>query len=118
LLPKKERLSREREIKDVLQARQYESKSPLLHLAARDNQLPNSRLAIVTPGKLGIATTRNRLRRVFVAAYCKIRHKIAKNIDFVIFPRHASVGVSTDRAAEEVLKALRRAGITRNEQIF
>lgn len=92
MLPKSARLSSEREIRQTIKDKQYESKSPLLYLVANDNSLDESRLAVVIPKKLGKAVARNRVRRVFQAAFANIRHKIAKNIDLVVFPRSAAFG--------------------------
>ena len=91
MLPKSARLSSEREIRQTIKDKQYESKSPLLYLVANDNSLDESRLAVVIPKKLGRAVTRNRLRRLFQAAFARIKHKIAKNIDMVVFPRSAAI---------------------------
>ncbi|NQT29881.1 MAG: ribonuclease P protein component [Candidatus Saganbacteria bacterium] len=106
MLPKKKRLSRQSEIKATINQRQYQKRSPLLSLVARDNGLANSRVVIVTPKKLGKAVTRNRLRRVFQGGLLKIWHKIAKNIDIVVFPRHTAIGISSDEAATVLLRCL------------
>lgn len=105
MLPKKQRLTRDREIRGVLKTKQYESKNPLFYLVGKDNFLEISRLTVVTPKRLGKATIRNRLRRVFAEAYSKIRHKIKKNVDLVVFPRQAAV----DKHVREVALALGNA---------
>ena len=114
MLPKAERLSRDREIKAVLRSRQYQSNNTLLRLTASDSQQTASRLVVVTPGKIGNAVTRNRLRRVFMAAYSKIKHKIAKNVDIVLFPRPAAIGKSVDLVADCLLSDLARQRIVDN----
>ncbi|MFH1347667.1 MAG: ribonuclease P protein component [Candidatus Margulisiibacteriota bacterium] len=108
MLPKCARLSSEREIRNTIRKKQYESKSPLLYLVAKDNSLDESRLAVVIPKKIGKAVVRNRLRRVFQAGFVEIRHKIAKNIDVVLFPRHASVGFDMKQAAECLGQSIKR----------
>jgi ribonuclease P protein component len=87
LLPKRERLANEREIKRVVREKQYESKSPLLSLAARDNPLTFSRLAVVVPKRLGSSPRRNWLRRRFFEIFAKLTPDFRINIDVVIYPR-------------------------------
>jgi ribonuclease P protein component len=114
LLPRRNRLSKEGEIKRVLKARHYEGNSPLLYLVASDNLLENSRLAVVTPKKLGNAIVRNRLRRVFAAAFSKIRHNLAKNVDFVLFPRKSAAELGMQDAKEAIIDCIR--GYCLNDQ--
>jgi len=83
---RRERLSSEREIKETLKSRQHVSKGPLLSLVARENSRSITRVAVITPKSMGKATKRNRLRRIFIEAFSKIRHKISKNVDLVVFP--------------------------------
>ena len=108
MLPKSARLSSEREIKKTLKDKQYESKGPLLYVAANENSLSESRLAVVIPKKLGKAVARNRVRRVFQAAFDNIRRKIAKNIDIVVFPRSAAFGLKTPDIEAGLVKCLSR----------
>ncbi|MFH1684533.1 MAG: ribonuclease P protein component [Candidatus Margulisiibacteriota bacterium] len=108
MLPKSARISSEREIRKTIKNKQYESSSPLLYLVANDNSLDGSRLAVVIPKKIGKAVVRNRLRRVFQAAFSEIRHKMAKNIDIVLFPRRASVGFNLKQAAECLGQSIKR----------
>jgi ribonuclease P protein component len=104
LLRRSERLSREREIKETLDSKQYVCKGPLLSFVARENFLPRSRFAAITPSGLGKATKRNRLRRVFVESFAKIKHKFAKNVDLVVFPGRDLVKIRL-KDAEIALKA-------------
>lgn len=87
MLPKRERLANEREIKEVVREKQYESKGPLLSLAARDNSMSFSRLAVVVPKRLGSAPRRNRMRRIIFEVFGKLTPDFRKNIDMVIYPR-------------------------------
>ena len=87
MLPKRERLANEREIKGVVREKQYESKGPLLSLAARDSSLPFSRLAVVVPKRFGSAPKRNRMRRIIFEVFGKLSPDFRKNIDMVIYPR-------------------------------
>ncbi|OGB88208.1 ribonuclease P protein component [candidate division WOR-1 bacterium RIFCSPLOWO2_02_FULL_46_20] len=114
LLPKPERLSKASEIKATLKTRQYFSSTPLLSLVARDNARACSRLVVVTPKKLGNACKRNRIRRVICAAYCEIRHKIAKNIDLVVFPERPADDPSLAKSRKELHNCLIRAKLLCN----
>jgi ribonuclease P protein component len=87
LLPKGERITRDREIKGILKRKKVHLSSPLLYVAGEENQGPCSRLAVACSSRLGGAVVRNRAKRVIMAAYSKISHKIAKNYDIVIVVR-------------------------------
>lgn len=102
MLPREARLSKEYEVNRVIKTKQFEGNSPLLYLVAMDNFLENSRLAVVTPKKLGNAVVRNRTRRIYEAAFSNIRHNIAINMDFVFFPKKSDVGVSMQDAIEAI----------------
>ena len=106
MLPKPERLSKDSEIKATLKAKHYTSKSPLLSLVGRANREACSRVVVVTPKKLGNACKRNRIRRVFSAAYSKIRLNIAKNVDLVLFPKKIDGEPSLAMATKELSKCL------------
>lgn len=114
LLPKPERLSNSSDIKATLKVKQYTSSTPLLSLVARDNKQLFSRLVVVTPKKLGNACKRNRIRRVYYAAYGKIRHKIAKNIDLVVFPRIGEQVFTMDLSKEALCRCLCKANLINN----
>ncbi|MBU0672061.1 MAG: ribonuclease P protein component [Candidatus Margulisbacteria bacterium] len=117
MLPKSARLSKEREIKRTIRAKQYEARRPLLYLVAMDNSHAESRLTVVIPKKLGKAVVRNRMRRVIQAVFGNIRHKIAKNIDIVVFPRHAAVGAESRSVESELGKCLDTIEQLNNEAI-
>jgi len=108
LLSKHSRLRSSREIKETLKVREYESRGPLLHCVARQNTLNYSRLAVVTPKKLGKAVIRNRLRRVIKAAFAKIWRNLAKNIDLIVFPRVKAIGQPADKVTQALVKQLGR----------
>ena len=112
MLPKRERLSSEREIRDTIKRKQYEKKRPLLYFTAKDNGLGFSRLCVVTSKKLGKATIRNRLRRICSQAFSEIMHKKAKkHVDMVIFPRSSATDKKSDAIIEELGKALAKEKI-------
>lgn len=108
MLSKRSRLRSNQEIKAALKEREFESRGPLLHYVARHNTLNYSRLAVVTPKKLGKAVTRNRLRRVFKAAFANIWRNIAKNVDLIIFPRAKAIGQPVDKVTQTLVKQLGR----------
>ena len=117
MLPRRARLSRRKEIEGVVNSRQPLCKGPLLSLYARENFLQGVRLAVITPGHLGKATKRNRVRRVFFCAFSKIRHKIAKNIDFVVYPRRAAVGLGLEQIVLALVTGLSKGQILKDEKI-
>ena len=86
MLPRTNRLSREKEIKAVLKTKQYQARNPQLRIVAAENNKKTSRIVIVTPKKLGKANVRNRIRRRLAAVFAKILPEIRKNIDIVAFP--------------------------------
>jgi ribonuclease P protein component len=91
LLPKRERLSLEKEIRRVIGAGQYSGKRPLLYLVARDNGLSYSRLAVVAPKSLGNAVQRNRIRRRVYEIFADIKAKTFRQVDIIVYPRRAAL---------------------------
>jgi len=65
-----------------------------------DTQQTVPRILVITSKKLGGAVQRNRIRRVLYGAFNKIKHKINKNIDIVLFPRPMDL---KDKAVKERL---------------
>lgn len=111
MLPKRERLAREQEIKGVIKAKQYESKGPLLYFVARDNSQQFSRLTVVTPKTLGKAVKRNRLRRQVFEVFGKIKPKISKNVDLVVFPKQTALGQSPMALLLGFMSGLKEQGL-------
>ena len=101
LLPKGERITSGREIKNT---RQFRFTSPLLHISAAYNDRDRSRLAVVCPARLGTAVVRNRTKRQLAQAFKEIQHKIAKNMDLVVFPKQ--VGVKTEAYTKSIIELL------------
>jgi ribonuclease P protein component len=91
LLPKRERISGKGRIKELLTRKCYYFSSPLLKLIAEENNNMFPRWVVICSKRLGNAVARNRIRRVYQAAICKIRHNIVKNIDVVVVPRQENV---------------------------
>lgn len=110
MLPKRERLSSERDIKAVLATRQYIYNSPLLRFVARDNLLESSRAAVVAPKKLGKAVRRNRLRRVFKAAFSFL--EIRRGVDIVLFPCPLAMGKNAKQICQELERGIKNAKIS------
>jgi len=107
LLPKRKRLSSEREINAVLSHRQYEKKTPLLYLVGRDNRLDHSRLCVVASKKLGKAVLRNKVRRRFARAFSKISYdSTKKGMDLVLFARSRAISSGLDDVTAELRRAL------------
>jgi len=109
LLPKRERIRREKDLKEVIKAKQFHFSSPLLYFVARLSQRPSCRVAIVCRRNIKGSVVRNRLKRVLRAAYLKIKHKIKKNIDLVIFPRVLEIEFS--EACEVLSLGLKQCGL-------
>ena len=112
MLSRGKRLSKEREIHDVLGCRDYEIKAPLLYFVGRENHLEFSRFCVVTSRKLGKATVRNRLRRLFVTALSEIcGSKAKKSVDLVVYPRVLAVGKELCEIKLGLAKALVTVGV-------
>ena len=109
LLPKRERITREREIKQILNRRSFHFSSSLLYFVADDNNKPYSRLAVVCSRRLGMAVRRNRVRRVIFGVFSRIRPNIGRNVDIVIVPRTAKV--SARLCEDEIIKGFRFLGL-------
>ena len=87
MLPKKERIKKGSEIKEIIRSKTNSFSTPLLYLLAKENSGNHNRLAIICSKKLGKAVVRNKIRRVLMQAYLKNKHIIKKNNDIVIIPR-------------------------------
>jgi ribonuclease P protein component len=111
LLPKKERLSRERDIKAVIKSKQFKASSPLLYIVACENDLQLPRLAIVTPRKLGNAVLRNRIRRRLFDVFSDLKPKIVKPVDLLAFPGALAVDNSYLALKKDFLDCLKKCGL-------
>ncbi|MFC1571715.1 ribonuclease P protein component [Candidatus Margulisiibacteriota bacterium] len=117
MLPKRARLSKRKEIQAVLKKRQYKGSSPLLSFVACENELTRSRFLVVAKKKLGSATKRNRLRRVYSEAFSKICRNISKKCDLVVFPGSQSVGLGANEALGALSKLLLRKGLLNDSKV-
>jgi len=111
LLPKKERLFKERDIKAVIKSRQFKAGGALLNLVACENKLQLPRLAIVTPRKLGNAVKRNRVRRRLFEIFAEIKPNIARNVDMVVFPSLGAVDNSYWAIKDDVVECLKECSL-------
>ena len=105
MLPKGERLSKEKDIKRALEEKEFVRHTPLLYLTARSNSLKHSRLLVITSKKIGTAVVRNRIKRNIVGAYSKIKYQISRYYDIVVFPKKNIAG----RRQQEIVVSLQRA---------
>jgi ribonuclease P protein component len=111
LLPKDERITRGGEIKRILGRREIEASTPLLYLIAAQSATPKSRVATVITKKIGKAVVRNRIRRLLVEAYARIKHKLAKNYDLVFIAKGSALDKSMAGFEDSLVMAMRKAGI-------
>lgn len=87
MLPKDERITRGTDINRILKRKQFYHSSPLLRIIAEENDGTDCRLAVICSGKIGSPVARNRLKRDLIGMYTRNKHKIGKNMNFVIIPR-------------------------------
>lgn len=109
MLPKRERLAREREIKGVIRTKQHTGRSPLLYLIAKDNNLQFSRLVVVAPKKLGNSVERNRIRRRLCAVFAGLKQKMSTRVDLVVYPQGGLSRVAHGELALSFIAALKKA---------
>lgn len=87
MLPKDERITRGTEINRIIRKKQFCHSSPLLRVIAEENNDNNSRLVVVCAKRIGGSVARNRMKRVLVGIYSRNKHKIGKNMNFVVIPK-------------------------------
>ncbi len=71
----------------------------------------NSRLGVITPGKLGAAVARSRARRLLREAFRRHQHDLARPIDLVLVARPSIAGKGLAQVEQDFLTTLRKAGL-------
>jgi ribonuclease P protein component len=85
-LPKKERLTRQKDYEAVYRAKKVYSDARL-RIYARANGLGYSRIGYAIGKRIGKAFKRNRLKRLVREAFRKNKTKLPRGLDFVVIPR-------------------------------
>lgn len=115
MLQKAQRIKKKNEILSIKQSRQYRTKTTLLSLIAKDNNLDHSRLIVVAGKKLGNAVKRNYIRRRLANAFRQLNEKILKNVDIMIYPQlipsPSPEGLRTVNYAGELKLSLGKCGL-------
>src|SRR5258708_38216851 len=83
---KAEHLRRPSEFRRVYERRRSVSDAWLIVYAC-ENGLPHLRLGLSVSRKVGQATHRNRLRRLYREAFRLTRHEMATGLDLIVIPR-------------------------------
>lgn len=110
MLPRAKRISREREIKQILKKKQLHFSSPLLYMVAEETSNPTPRVAVICSGRLGSAVVRNRTRRVVLAAVLRNWHKIKRGLNILIYPKVAGLSLGEyEQSLSNVLKGMGNA---------
>jgi ribonuclease P protein component len=106
--PRKERLKRRDDIREVFRKRDVVS-CPGLKLFTHRNGLPHNRIAFAFPRKYGNAVERNRSRRMSREAYRLVRNELRKGFDLVllVYPGRDNFSTRTDQLRD----LFRRAGL-------
>lgn len=85
-LPRRMRLSRNRDFRLVFEARTRASVDPLL-VYARPNALPHPRLGLSISRRVGNAVLRNRIKRLIREAFRQMQHDLPGAYDYVVVVR-------------------------------
>jgi ribonuclease P protein component len=97
-----EHLRRTKDFRRVYDRRRSVSDHWLIVYAC-ENDLPHLRLGLSVSRKVGQATHRNRLRRLYREAFRLTRHQMPVGMDLVLIPRRPD-----EPALEELMKSLPR----------
>jgi ribonuclease P protein component len=104
--PRKERLKRRDDIREVFRKRDIVS-WPGLKLFTLRNGLPHNRIAFAFPRKYGTAVERNRSRRLSREAYRLLRNELRKGFDLVllVYPGRDNFSTRTNQLRDLFSKA-------------
>lgn len=108
--PRDERLPYSKRLHDPSEfQRVYETKAavhgPLLVIFMRANGRATARLGVSVSSKHGNAVRRNRIKRVFRAAFRRTQHLLPAGVDYVFVPRKGMPDVSTAAVCTSIEKS-------------
>ena len=86
-------------------------------LIANWRRLPgeaNSRLGVITAGKIGGAVSRNRARRLLRETFRLHQHDFEQAVELVLVARPSIVGKGFTEVERDFLTTLRKAGLLKN----
>lgn len=104
LLPKRNRIKSEKEIKELSRTKQFHITSQLFSIIAGENHLGRPRITVICRKVIGNAVKRNWARRKVIAECLKIWRNNGKNIDILVYPRDIS---NKERFISEIERGLK-----------
>src|ERR1051325_1008687 len=108
------RAMRMKQGRDFSRARQEGQRSVFGCLIANWRKLPadsQTRLVVVTSGKIGNAVVRNRARRLLRETFRVHQHDLAQPVDLVLVARNSIADKSFAEVEKDFLTTLRKAGL-------
>jgi ribonuclease P protein component len=108
------RAARIKQGRDFLRLREQGQRLAMGCLVANWQRLPtgaNSRLGVITSGKVGNAVIRTRARRLLRESFRLHQHELAQPVDLVLVARPSIVGKAFGQVEKDFLTTLRKAGL-------
>jgi ribonuclease P protein component len=102
-----EHLRRTQDFQRVYDRRRSVSDSHLI-VYGRENGLPYLRLGLSVSRKVGQATQRNRLRRLYREAFRLTRHEMPVGMDLVLIPRRGEEPPTLEQLKQSLPKLVRQ----------